>query len=123
MIQITVFTNSWHVHVSDSLQKIFLDPLSHWVDFQIEEINENFSKKKPSDYPVGPLIFWMDQPPQSWLEHSANRIIWIPMADALPEKNSGHWEQLPKALRIFALSDDVYDIASSLSDLETSLPE
>lgn len=101
------FATSWHIRVSDSSRKIFLDPLSQWIDFRVEEIDENFDKRTPVDFPDGPLVFWQTPPPQSWLASAPDRIIWVPMADDLPDEESGFWERLPKSLRVVALSDVV----------------
>jgi glycosyltransferase involved in cell wall biosynthesis len=68
------------------------------------------SQRLPQDRPT---VFYMFPPPPEVAETAGARVVWIPMWDHARIYSQEWWDNLPPSLRVIALSQPVFDRASS----------
>lgn len=109
---LTAYCLPWHLSKSDAFFDLLVEPLKKYAAIQFEGWNGIDPLPDPPNDGM-PVIFCQWLPPRSWLEHRADRLIWIPMWDNIRTTSQRWWDQLPKSLRVVAFSDAVYQRAQA----------
>lgn len=108
---ITVFSLEWHINRSDAFRDLLIEPLQPFFDFEQIGWEGSENSLEPVDINFSRYIFCQLPPPQSWLQRIPEKIIWLPMWDNVEYRRQKWWNTLPKALRVVAFSDAVYQRA------------
>jgi hypothetical protein len=111
---IPVYCFNWHLHQSPAQREILIDPLSPYIQFDVnawDGVHLDLSRDKME---ASPLVFFFFPPPPQLFAFPTARLIWVPMWDDVQRYNDKWWQELPKTLRIVAFSEQVYLKARSV---------
>jgi hypothetical protein len=95
---VTVYIQEWHSNNSSAFDDLVITPLQSSVS--IERLVWTPEENAPSHT----AVFCQVVPPDLWLKQIPDKLVWLPMWDAIRDKPQAWWNQLPKHLRIVAFS-------------------
>jgi len=108
---IPVYSLNWHINQSPALQKLLLNPLKNFIQFEHYSIDDKNIKVEVG---IKPVVYFQVSPPRSVLMHTKAKVIWIPMWDHAVRYSLDWWESLPKNLRVIAFSGEISRRAKSV---------
>lgn len=108
--RIVVYMQDWHIQRSDAFNDLLVEPLKPQLDIEVR----GWDGSSPLDHSTASTsIFCQLPPPQDWLATISDKVVWIPMWDAVRWWKPYQWDRLPKSLRIVAFSEAVAHFAEN----------
>ena len=103
---ITAYCLDWHLNVSRSFHKIFINPLKNlkvYIDVKSWDGNRNISIKLND-----PIIFFQLPPTPKIINSTKQNVIWVPMWDQAVRYTQNWWDNLPQKIKIISFSKQIY---------------